>query len=352
MATDNHRMPRQDKILPYASPVRKNPLLSLRPEGLYCEAGDFYIDPWRPVNRAVITHAHADHARAGHQLYLAETSCGHFLRGRLGAGIHLLPLHYGEKLRHRGVTLSLHPAGHIPGSAQVRVEYRGEIWVAGGDYKVGADPLAAAFEPVRCHTFITECTFGLPIYRWPDPGTVAQQISGWWQECQQNGQKAILFAYSLGKAQRLLALLPKNAGPIYAHPATARMNAIARRSGYPLPTTDPWPTEARKAPAEGLYLVPPAIEDSQWLRQCGSHSKAMASGWMTVRGNRRRRALDRGFVISDHADWSGLIEAIAATGAENVLATHGQTHALVRWLREKGYRADNLQTPFGEEDEG
>src|SRR5690554_887223 len=191
-------------------------LVIARPEGLYCRPGDFYIDPWRPVERAVITHGHADHARTGHAHYLATASSASILRTRLGAiRLHTLP--YGQAIEHNGVRISLHPAGHVLGSAQVRLEYRGEVWVLSGDYKLDHDPTCAAFEPVRCHTFVTESTFGLPVYRWQDPALTMQQINQWWQHNARHNQTSLIYAYSLGKGQRILAGLEAGIGPIVSH---------------------------------------------------------------------------------------------------------------------------------------
>ncbi len=327
-------------------------LVVLRPEGLYCEAGGFYIDPWRPVERAVITHAHADHARSGHRHYLAAQAARAVMRTRLGA-ISLQTLAWGESVTLRDVRVSLHPAGHILGSAQVRIEHRGEVWVVSGDYKLEDDPTCAPFEPVRCTTFITESTFGLPVYRWkPDVACMAE-IAAWWADNAARGRASVLLCYALGKAQRVLAGLAAAdglAGPVVAHGAVAAVNGAYRESGVMLPATvsaSDWRREAGgRAP---LVLAPPSAAGTSWLSRFGEASLAFASGWMRVRGARRRRALDRGFVLSDHADWPGLMSAIRATGAHRVIVTHGYEAAIVRHLSELGIEAQSLRTEFGGE---
>jgi putative mRNA 3-end processing factor len=326
-------------------------LLSLRPEGLHCAAGDFFIDPWRPVDRAVITHAHADHARSGHTRYLASQEGAGVLRARLGA-IDLQTLGWGESVVHHGVTISLHPAGHVLGSAQVRIEHRGEVWVVSGDYKVQPDGLGTPFEPVRCHVFVTESTFGLPIYRWAPQAEVFTQINRWWQDNARAGRSSLLLAYSFGKAQRILAGLDPAIGPIVCHGALEPINAAYRAAGVGLPdTVRITDITDRSVLAGALVLAPPSVAGSAWASRLIQASEAFASGWMAVRGLRRRRALDRGFVLSDHADWPGLHQAIDATGASRVLVTHGQVPVMVRALRERGLAAQALRTEFGAESE-
>ena len=331
-----------------------NSLLRVNANGLYCEAGDFYVDPWCPVKSAVITHAHSDHARWGSASYLTSEAGAGVLRSRLGADAQIETLAYGQTVTVNGVAVSLHPAGHILGSSQVRVEHRGEVWVVSGDYKVEVDRTCAAFEPVRCHTFITESTFGLPIYRWQPETQVAAEINTWWASNQEQGLSSVIFAYSLGKAQRVLAALNPELGPIYCHGAVQRLNAIYRDCGVALPDTA-YASEAEKGTdwSRACILAPPSAAGSTWLRRFSPVSTAFASGWMRIRGARRRRALDRGFVLSDHADWPGLLSAIEATGAECVMVTHGYRAPLVRWLEEHGKQARALETRFeGEQDEG
>jgi putative mRNA 3-end processing factor len=329
-------------------------LLQATSTGIYCEAGEFYIDPWGPAARAVITHAHSDHAWSGSEHYLCARDGEGVLRSRLGPEASIESLRYGEAIAVNGVRVSLHPAGHILGSAQVRVEYRGEVWVVSGDYKLENDPTCKRFEPVRCHGFVTESTFGLPIYRWRAEGEVLAEINTWWRVNQEAGRASVLFAYTLGKAQRVLAGLDPEIGPICTHGAVEKLTQCYREQGIALPPT------TYVAAAEGvnwsraIILAPPSSNGSLWLRRFGALSTGFVSGWMRIRGARRRRSLDRGFVLSDHADWPGLQEAIELTGAEKVWVTHGYRAALVRWLQEsRGLDAQALETRFeGERDEG
>lgn len=324
-------------------------LVVQRPEGLYCPAGDFYIDPWRPVARAVITHAHADHARVGHGDYLAAAPSEGVLRARLG-DIRLQTLPYGERIVHHGVTLSLHPAGHVLGSAQVRLEHRGEVWVASGDYKVGADPTCDAFEPVPCHVFITESTFGLPIYRWCPDDELFAGINDWWARNVLAGRASVLACYSFGKAQRVLAGVDASIGPIVVHGAVVPLNAAYRAAGVPLPeAVHVTEVKDRADLRRALVVCPPAAVASPWLRRFGDASTAFASGWMQVRGTRRRGGWDRGFALSDHADWPGLLAAIEATGAQRVIVTHGSGPVLARFLGEQGLRAELFDTEYGDD---
>jgi len=324
------------------------PLVELRSEGLYCPEGDFYIDPWRPVKLAVITHGHADHARSGHQHYLAQHDAAEILRTRLGANISLQTLNYGERLHMGGVQLSLHPAGHVLGSAQVKINHRGRVWVVSGDYRVQADPSCEAFEPVACEVFITESTFALPIYRWEPQGKVIDDISAWWQANAERGLYSVLYAYALGKAQRLAMALPD--GPVWVHPAVDAIHSCYRKAGRALPMSPCWTSDV-KPPAGSLILAPPASAASSALARLGAYEDASVSGWMRLRGIRRRRALDRGFVLSDHADWPGLLWAIRQTGAEKIYVTHGQVDVLVRYLNEQGYPAAPLQAVGWGEDQ-
>lgn len=331
----------------------KPPLVVERPEGLYCPAGDFHIDPWRPVERAVITHAHADHARPGHAHYLASAEGEGVLRARLG-DITLQTLGWGEAVEHRGVRISLHPAGHVLGSAQVRLAHQGEVWVVSGDYKFAPDdrpdPTCTPFEPLRCEVFITESTFGLPVYRWPPQAALFGEINAWWAAQAEAGRPCLLLGYSFGKAQRLLAGLDPSIGPIHAHPAVEALNQAYRAGGVALPPTLRLPERPKPGVlARALVLAPPAVQGSAWARRLGAAADAFASGWMLLRGARRRRGVDRGFALSDHADWPGLLRAIEATGASRVIVTHGESAVLVRWLREQGLDAGLFRTAYGDE---
>ena len=326
-------------------------LVVVRKEGLYCVPGQFYIDPWRPVERAVITHAHADHARTGHGHYLAAAPGADILRARLGQ-ITLDPIEYGDTVVHNGVRISLHPAGHVLGSAQVRLDYRGEVWVASGDYKVEADGTCAPFEPVRCETFITESTFGMPIYRWQPQATIYAEINDWWRANAAQGRASVLYCYSFGKAQRILHGIDASIGPIICHGAAEPLNQVYRAAGVALPPTMLATDVADKALFKtALVIAPPAAGGSSWIKRFGDYSDAFASGWMQVRGARRRRSVDRGFVLSDHADWPGLMQAIKASEATRVIVTHGQIPTMVRWLQQNGLDAGAFDTEYGTEDE-
>jgi putative mRNA 3-end processing factor len=328
-------------------------LLQVTDKGLFCAAGDFYIDPWQPVDRAVITHAHSDHARTGCRSYLAAREGEPVVRARLGPDASITTVAYGEPVQLNGTRLSLHPAGHILGSAQVRLEHQGQVSVVSGDYKVQTDPTCTAFEPVRCHNFVTESTFGLPIYRWENPATVAAEVNRWWRANQEAGKASLLFGYALGKAQRLLAGLDPALGPIYLHGAVDKVTRCYRAAGVPLPPAT-YVAEAGKDVdwSRALILAPPSAHGSPWARKFGPTSTGLASGWMQIRGTRRRRAVDRGFVLSDHADWTGLLAAVKETGAEQIWVTHGYMAVFARWLREQGLDAHEVATRFeGERDD-
>ena len=322
-------------------------LLERKPDGLYCAAGDFYVDPWNPVERAVITHAHADHLCPGSKHYLGARPGEALLRARAGADAAIEPVGYGEPFNINGVRVSFHPAGHILGSSQVRIEQSGEVWVVSGDYKLTPDPTCPPFEPVRCHTFVTESTFGLPIFRWPEQNEVLAEINAWWRGNQQAGKASVLFAYPLGKTQRVLAGVDSSIGPIFTHGAAEAFNRLYRESGIALPPTE----YAKAAPpktdwSRGLILAPPMAKTSPWLRRFGDFSTGLASGWMRIRGTRRRQSIDRGFVLSDHADWSGLLMAIRSSGAGRVWVTHGYRAQLARWLEENSVEAHAVDTQY------
>ncbi len=324
-------------------------LLTFTDLGIYCPVADVYIDPWRPVDRALITHGHADHARSGMRHYLATEEAAPVIRHRLGE-IDLQTVRYAEPVDIHGVRFSFHPAGHVPGSAQIMVEHKGEVWVVSGDYKLEEDGISTPFEPVRCKTFISECTFGLPVFNWAPPGEVAHQINAWWRSNAAEGRFSICGAYSLGKAQRILAALDPSIGPILCHGAVEGTNAVLRAQGIALPdTTHVTPDLDVKAVPGAFILAPPSALGSTWAGRFRPASTAFASGWMALRGVRRRRSADRGFVMSDHADWAGLTTAIRETGASRVFVTHGYTSVFRRYLAEQGYDAGIVETEFGED---
>ncbi|MGD9310713.1 MAG: ligase-associated DNA damage response exonuclease [Desulfosarcina sp.] len=318
-----------------------NQLIEITPSGLFCPDGDFYIDPWRPVPKAVITHVHADHAREGSASYLCASDSEMLLHARLGPEIQIETLDYGEALSINSVHISFHPAGHILGSAQIRIEKDGLVWVVSGDYKRHVDPTCLPFEPVRCHTLISESTFGLPIFRWPDPEQTILEINSWWRSNRKQGCTSVLFAYALGKAQRILSGLDPTIGPILTHGAVEKMTQCYRGAGIRLPETQYVNNvEDKDLIAGALVLAPPSADNRAWMRRFPNSSRAFVSGWMRIRGNRRRRSVDRGFVLSDHSDWDGLVNTIAESRARKIYLTHGYANELSRWLQNQGYEAE------------
>jgi len=330
--------------------INKHDILEQTPAGLYCRAGNFYIDPWQPVEKAVITHGHGDHARRGNKHYLAAKSCKRILRARLGEDISLQPVDYGEKININGVWVSLHPAGHILGSAQVRIEHNDEVWVASGDYKIEPDPTCEPFEQLKCHVFISESTFGLPVFKWRPQTEIFDGINTWWQENREQGKTSLLFAYSLGKAQRIIAGLDPSIGPILTHGAVENMNQCYRQAGIMLPHTRyVGEVEDKQDFGGAMVIAPPSANSAGWTKKFGNTSMAFASGWMQIRGNRRRRSVDRGFVLSDHSGWLGLLKTIRQTEAETIWVSHGYTAEMIQWLQENGFYARAISTQFGGE---
>ena len=327
--------------------------------GLFCEAGGFYVDPWAPVERAVITHAHGDHARPGSAAYLCTPETAVLLRRRFGPDVRLETQPYGQRIGIGDVALSFHPAGHVLGSAQVRIEGAGGVWVVAGDYKRAADPTCQPYEPVRCDTFITESTFGLPIYRWDGTATVIAEILAWWHANRDAGRTSVIFCYTIGKAQRLLAELGSVTDrPVFVHGMLLGMIDAYREAGVPLPEVRPVIERAggrgtsTTSLAGELVLAPLSARGTPWMRRLGTHSDAFASGLMRVRGVRRQRAYDKGFVISDHADWPALLQTVAETGASRVLATHGHAEPLARHLATLGLETGIIRTAWEGEPSG
>lgn len=326
------------------------PLVEVLPAGLYCPLGDFFIDPWQSVERAVITHAHADHARPGSSHYLTAAENVGLLRARLGE-VQVSGLSWGESVSIGPVRVSLHPAGHILGSAQVRIEAAGEVWVISGDFKRDPDPTCRPFEPLRCHSLVSESTFALPIFRWPDLADVFEEIDQWWSTNQQRDRTSVLFGYALGKSERLLAGLLNVRGPIFVHGALLRFLPAYEAAGVRLPPVEHATAEnVRAAKGQSLVLAPPSAIGSPWLRKFGPVSTGLASGWTRIRGTRRHKNIDRGFVLSDHAGWADLVATVRESQAEQVLLTHGFAGTFARWLVEQGYDARPLATPFEGED--
>tara|TARA_B110000046_G_scaffold34000_1_gene36653 strand:+ start:25203 stop:26225 length:1023 start_codon:yes stop_codon:yes gene_type:complete len=322
-------------------------LLQFTEKGIYCKQAKVYIDPWKPVDYAIITHAHADHSRWGNKFYLSHHLSKPIIQHRLSQDISIESMEYGERRTINGVGFSFHPAGHIIGSSQVRVEYKGEVWVASGDYKLENDGFCTPFEPVKCDVFITECTFGLPVFKWKPQEQVFAEMNTWWQKNKFEGKATVLAGYSLGKAQRILQGLDPSIGKIYTHGAIEKTNEIIRNMGVKLNETIYVESEIKKKDFEGsLIIAPPGALGTSWQKKFPAYEVGMASGWMNVRGTRRRQSLDRGFVLSDHADWDGLNSAVKATDCEKVIVTHGYTNIFSKWLNDKGIETQVESTEF------
>ncbi len=317
-------------------------LLRFTAKGIYCEQADVYIDPVRRVDKALITHAHSDHAVAGHRYYLATQQTALLLRHRLGKKYLIQGIAYNYPLKINGVTVSFHPAGHVYGSAQIRLEYKGEIWVVSGDYKLMNDRISEPFEPVKCHTFVTETTFGVPRFVWEPQETIFQRIYAWWQRNKEEGRISLLMGYPLGKSQHLLAFLSEFDGRIYVHNETELINQIIRNSGVKLAPFSIFNKHRKEEELNGaLIIAPPSIRKSPWLYNLKNYSFAMVSGWISANKGRQQTLFgDSGFALSDHADFPGLINAVASTGAERIITMHGYAAQFAHSLNEMGFRAE------------
>jgi putative mRNA 3-end processing factor len=326
-------------------------LIKFTNKGIYCEQGGFYIDPWQPVDLAVTTHGHADHVKWGNKAYLCHELTRPILRQRLGADLVIETLPYNKQIDINGVKLSMFPAGHVIGSAQIRLEYKGEICVVSGDYKVEFDGISPPFEPVKCHTFVSESTFGLPIYKWQPQDIIFNQIQSWVSDNRDKGKTSVLVAYSLGKAQRLIKNLADYC-EIYVHNSIANLNAGFLKAGVELPETIRITPELKKEVLQqGIVIVPPAMAEGKWIKTLQQAATGVCSGWMQVRAGRRWRSADAGFALSDHADWPGLLSAIKATEAEKVFVTHGFTATFSKYLNEIGIASEEVKTQYGNEEE-
>jgi len=322
-----------------------NPLLVFNNKGIYCEKANVYLDPWKPVEKAIISHGHADHSRWGHQHYIMHYNTIPIAKHRLG-DIHVSGVEYGESFSINGVKFSLHPAGHVIGSAMIRVEYQGEVWVFSGDYKDEADGVSTAFEPVKCDTFITECTFGLPAFKWKPQDEVMQEINQWWRKNKEDGRTSVLFVYALGKAQRVMKYLDTSIGDIYTHGAIENLTEVLRPM-IDLPKTTKITRDTKKAELKGnIVLAPPSAHGTTWIKKMVPYVTASASGWMTFRGTRRRRAIDQGFVLSDHCDWDGLLYSIKESSCEKVICTHGYSDIFSRYLTDIGFDGRTAETQY------
>ena len=321
------------------------PLLVFNERGLYCERADVYLDAWRPVKKCLVTHGHSDHARFGHESYLTHHQNIPIIKHRLG-NINVQGVSWGEKTNINGVEFTFFPAGHVIGSSQIRVAYKGEVWVFTGDYKLQDDGVCEPWIPVKCHILITECTFGLPAFNWRPQQEVMNDLSAWWKENSAEGKTSVVFAYSLGKAQRILKHLDESIGRIYSHGAIEKLTEVLRAT-HVFPATNLVTKEIDKKNFPGsMVLAPPSAHGSSWMRKFVPFETASVSGWMAFRGARRRRAVDRGFVLSDHCDWQELLRAVKESAAERIICTHGYTDIFSRYLRSRGYDARTQTTQF------
>lgn len=324
-------------------------LIKFTKKGIYCPQGKFYLDPWFPVDYAIISHGHADHARWGMKRYLCQNDSKAILQHRIGADINIQSLGYDEPTLINGVKVSFHPAGHVIGSAQIRLEYKGYVVVFSGDYKTQPDFISTPFEPIKCHTFITESTFGLPIYNWKSEGELQTELHQWVEANKSNNRTSVFLGYSLGKAQRLMSLL-EGLDEIYVHSAIHNLNEAISNSGLALPKTTLLTNEFDKKTLQNkIIIMPPGLLGSKLLKRVPNAATAICSGWMQIRGNRRWQSVDAGFAVSDHADWNGLISAVKATEAEQVYVTHGSQAIFSKYLNEIGIKANELKTEYGDE---
>lgn len=318
-------------------------LLTLERAGIRCEAANAYLDPSRAVDVALISHAHSDHARRSSERYYCADSCVPLLRARIGRKAEIVGVPFGERFSLSDATISFHPAGHMLGSAQIRIEAHGETWVYTGDYKRDPDPSCEPFEPLACDVLVTEATFSLPVYRWPDSATVFDDLLAWWDSCRRSGANAVLFAYSAGKTQRVLAeIAARTDRRVIVHDAAVPYTEAYRNAGILLPETVALSTI--DGPVSGELVVAPsnaALPEELF----GAFETAFASGWMALRKRRIAAGVDRGFVVSDHVDWPGLLRTIEESGARRILVTHGDGETVSEYLRERGYDARPLEDP-------
>lgn len=328
------------------------PIMNVDACGLYCPAGDFYVDPERGVACAIITHPHSDHARRGSDVYICTHATVDLLKLRLGAKISVRSYDYGEVFELGKARVSFHPAGHMLGSAQVRIEAQGQVWVVTGDYKRESDPSCEPFEVVPCDTLVTEATFGTPAFVWKRTQPIGDEIIAWWHANRAAGITSLLLGYSLGKSQRLLAEIGLALGrkeltdAVWIHPSIHEGTEIYRRLGRTLaPTRTINDNDLASIPSRGsLILAPPSAKQSEWMSNLAPVEAAFASGWMQQSGGGYRSEVAKGFVVSDHADWPALLQTIAESGARQVYTfQRGRRGALVRHLKSQGIRADFVE---------
>ncbi|MDZ4709369.1 MAG: ligase-associated DNA damage response exonuclease [Saprospiraceae bacterium] len=339
------------------------PLLTFTAKGIYCPRADVYIDPHKPVSRALITHGHSDHAILGHRYYLCTALTAAILKYRLGSFIQIQTVEYAQPVLINQVRFSFHPAGHIPGSAQIRVSYLDEIWVVTGDYKTEVDEICEAYELIPCHTLITETTFALPVYQWKPQKQIIREILEWYNYNLNSGQTTVLLAYALGKSQRLIHHIPADI-PVYTHGSVEQTTEVLRKAGLGLRPTIPVSSRvSKKEIQKGITIAPSSVLNSLWIRSLVNPVTATISGWMALINNRKKQAADHGFTLSDHVDWPSLNEVIKQSGTQKVFATHGYTSLYVDWLCSRGYDAEIVSSakqpatikapetiPFEEED--
>jgi len=319
-------------------------------KGIYCIPGKFYLDPWYPVDYAIISHGHADHSRWGNKHYLCHQDSKNILLHRLGKDISIETLNFNQTKTINGVKVSFFPAGHIIGSVQIKLEYKGKVVVFSGDYKTNPDFLTTPFEPVKCHEFITESTFGLPIYSWKAEAELQSQLQQWVLNNQKQNKTSVFFGYSLGKAQRIMSLVD-GIDEVYVHSAINNLNQAISKSGIVLPKSKLITSDFNKKDIQNkIVILPPALLGSKLLKKIPNAATAICSGWMQIRGNRRWKGVDAGFAVSDHADWNGLLSAVKATEAEKVYVTHGSQAVFSKYLNEIGIESQEVVTEYGTED--
>lgn len=319
-------------------------------KGIYCIPGKFYLDPWYPVDYAIISHGHADHSRWGNKHYLCHQNSKNILLHRLGKDISIETLNFNQIKTINGVKVSFYPAGHIIGSVQIKLEYKGKVVVFSGDYKTNPDFITTPFEPVKCHEFITESTFGLPIYSWKTEAELQSQLQQWIVNNQKQNKTSVFFGYSLGKAQRIMSLVD-GIDEVYVHSAINNLNQAISKSGIVLPKSKLITSDFNKKDIQNkIVILPPALLGSKLLKKIPNAATAICSGWMQIRGNRRWKGVDAGFAVSDHADWNGLLSAVKATEAEKVYVTHGSQAVFSKYLNEIGIESQEVVTEYGTED--
>lgn len=319
-------------------------------KGIYCIPGKFYLDPWYPVDYAIISHGHADHSRWGNKHYLCHQNSKNILLHRLGKDISIETLNFNQIKTINGVKVSFYPAGHIIGSVQIKLEYKGKVVVFSGDYKTNPDFITTPFEPVKCHEFITESTFGLPIYSWKTEAELQSQLQQWIVNNQKQNKTSVFFGYSLGKAQRIMSLVD-GIDEVYVHSAINNLNQAISKSGIVLPKSKLITSDFNKKNIQNkIVILPPALLGSKLLKKIPNAATAICSGWMQIRGNRRWKGVDAGFAVSDHADWNGLLSAVKATEAEKVYVTHGSQAVFSKYLNEIGIESQEVVTEYGTED--